>query len=65
MRYKLGCRGVSHDYVPDEMASLEGNGIQDQLQCVSMRFFLVKDVPRLTWCVNRDSQEQVSDECQN
>ena len=39
------------------MVSLEGDGIQDQLQSVSMRFFLANDAPRLLWCDDRDSQE--------
>ena len=48
--------GVIHDCVPDEMVLVEGNGSQDQLQSVPMRFLLANNDPRLLWCDDRDSQ---------
>ena len=47
------------------MVSLKGDGRKDQLKSVSIGIILAKDFPRLTWCDDRDSQEQVSGECQN
>ena len=47
------------------MVSLKGDGSKDQLKSVSIGIILAKDFPRLTWCDDRDSQEQVSGECQN
>ena len=47
------------------MVSLEGNGSKDQLKSESMGIILANDVPRLTWCDDRGSQEQVSGECHN
>ena len=62
---RLGCRRVIHDCRPDEMVSLEGDGSKDQLKSESMGVLLAKGVPRLPWCDDRDSQEQVNGECQN
>ena len=47
------------------MVSLEGDGSKDKLKSVSVGFLLANDVPRLLSCDDRNSQEQVSGECQN
>ena len=47
------------------MVALEGDDGKDQLESVSMGFFLANDVPRLLSCDGRDSQEQVSGKCHN
>ena len=61
----MGHRKGRHSRVPDEVVSLQCYCSQDQLESVSMRFLVANDIPRLTWCDDRDSQEHVSDECQN
>ena len=47
------------------MVSLEGDGNKNQLKSESMGVLLAKGVPRFLSCDDRDSQEQVSGECQN
>ena len=46
------------------MVSLEGDGSKDQRKSELMGIILAKDVPRLTWCDDRDSQEHVNGECE-